>query len=154
MVTDQLILQFGYLGLLIISAIAASIVPLSNEILVIAMPPLGFNPWLVGIVATIGNLIGALTMYWLGVKGTDYVVKRYKVKKERLEQAENWFKKWGAPSLLLAGLPIIGDPICLAAGATNMSMPKFLAWTFVGKGWRYVLILGALEWILNVLGWN
>ena len=154
MITDQLILQFGYLGLFIVSAVAASIVPLSNEVLVIAMPPLGFNPWIVGIVATVGNVVGALTMYWLGVKGADYVVNRYKVKRERLEQAENWFKKWGAPSLLLAGLPIIGDPICLAAGATSMPMVRFLACTFVGKGWRYILILGALEWILNILGWG
>jgi len=153
-ITDQLILQFGYLGLFIISAIAASIVPLSNEILVIAMPPLGFTPWIVGLVATFGNLVGALTMYWLGIKGVDFVVERYKVKKERLEQAENWFKRWGPPSLLLAGLPIIGDPICLAAGATHMPMPRFLAWTFVGKGWRYILILGAVESILNLLGWG
>lgn len=154
MITDQLILQFGYIGLFIISLIAASIVPFSSELFVIAMPPLGFNPWLVGLVATLGNVAGALTMYWLGVKGHDYVVQRYKVKKERLEQAENWFRKWGAPALLLAGLPVIGDPICLAAGATHMRMPKFLAWTFVGKGWRYILILGALEGILNLLGWQ
>lgn len=154
MVTDQLILQFGYLGLFLVSAVAASIVPFSNEILVVAMPPLGFNPWIVGVVATVGNVVGALTMYWLGVKGTDFVVERYNVKKERLEKAEAWFLRYGAPSLLLAGLPIIGDPICLAAGAVRMGMAKFLAWTFVGKGWRYILILGALDWILGVLGWG
>ena len=153
MITNELILQFGYIGLFIVSAVAASIVPLSNEVLVIAMPPLGFNPWIVGLVATLGNVVGALTMYWLGVKGVDFVVERYSVKKERLEQAEAWFKRWGTPSLLLAGLPIIGDPICLAAGVTRMRLPKFLAWTFVGKGWRYVLILGALESILNLIGW-
>lgn len=147
MITDQLILQFGYVGLFIISAVAASIVPLSNEILVIAMPPLGFNPWIVGSVATVGNVVGALTMYWLGVKGVDFVTDRYKVNPERLDQAIDWFNRWGAPSLLLAGLPIIGDPLCLAAGAVRMHMLKFLAWTVVGKGWRYVLILGAVEWI-------
>ena len=152
MITDQLILQFGYLGLFIVSIIAASIIPFSSEILVVAMPPLGFNPWIVGLVATLGNVVGALTMYWLGFKGVDYVVKRYTVKKERIEKAENWFKKWGAPSLLLAGLPIIGDPICLAAGAVHMRMPKFLIWTFVGKGWRYILILGVVDWIWRFFG--
>ena len=149
MITDQIILQFGYIGLFIISAIAASIIPFSNEILVIAMPPLGFNPWIVGLVATLGNVVGALTMYWIGIKGVDYVVERYEIKRERLEKAETWFSKWGTPSLLLAGLPIIGDPICLAAGAAKLSRGRFLAWTFVGKGWRYILILGAVEW-----GWQ
>lgn len=151
MITDQLILQFGYFGLFIVSAVAASIIPFSNEILVIAMPPLGFTPWIVGLVATFGNLAGALTMYWMGFKGIDYVVERYNIKKERLEKAEAWFQSWGAPSLLLAGLPIIGDPICLAAGAVHMRMPKFLAWTFVGKGWRYILILGAVEWVWGLI---
>ena len=48
----DLILQFGYLGLFVITFLSASVLPLASEAVVIAMPALGFNVWLILIVAT------------------------------------------------------------------------------------------------------
>lgn len=151
---EFLITQFGYLGLFIISLVAASIIPLSSEVFVLAMPAMGFNVWLVGLVATAGNFTGALTVYYMGKKGTEYLLAKYpRLDGKRLTQAENWFHRWGAPVLLLAGLPIIGDPICLVAGTLHMKFWTFSLWTFIGKGWRYVLLLGFWNSILNWWGW-
>ena len=147
-------LQFGYLGLFIVSLIAASIVPFSSEIFVLAMPPLGYNVWWVGIVATAGNVAGAYTMYYMGVKGTPYIAKRYKIPQERMDSAEAWFMRWGPAVLLLSAVPIIGDPICLVAGSLRMKLWKFALWATVGKGWRYVLLLGAWQWILGLFGFT
>lgn len=150
---ETLITQFGYLGLFIISMVAASIIPLSSEVVVLAMPAMGFNVWMVGIVATVGNFAGALTVFYMGKKGTEYLLERYpRLEGDRLKQAETWFKRWGPPVLLLAGLPVIGDPICLVAGSLHMNIWTFSIWTFFGKGWRYVLLLGLWQTILSFFG--
>ena len=127
--------------------LAASIVPLSSEVFVVLMPTFGYNIWLVGIVATLGNYAGALTMYYLGKKGTEYILERYpRIDGDRLLKAETWFKRWGPSVLLLAGVPIIGDPICLVAGSLHMDFMTYTIWSVIGKGWRYILILGLWQY--------
>lgn len=148
---EEIIVQFGYVGLFVVSMLAASILPFSSEIFVVLMPTFGYNIWMVGIVATVGNYAGALTVYYMGRKGTEYILERYpRIDRTRLEQAEAWFGRWGPSVLLLAGIPIIGDPICLVAGSLHMKLSTFSIWSFVGKGWRYVLILGLWQYGLNL----
>ena len=65
------IFSLGYLGLFIISFLAASLIPLSSELFVLGMPVLGYNIWLVAVVATLGNFFGALLNYYVGKKGSD-----------------------------------------------------------------------------------
>ncbi len=147
---ESLITQFGYIGLFTISFLAASILPLSSEVFVLLMPTFGYNIWLVGVVATVGNFAGSLTVYYMGKKGTDYILEKYpRIQGERLARAEEWFGKWGPPVLLLAGIPVIGDPICLVAGSLHMKLLTFSIWTFIGKGWRYILLLGLWQYFLR-----
>lgn len=152
MFSPEFWLQFGYVGLFIVSLVAASIVPLSSEIFVVAMIPLGYNIWVVGLVATAGNVVGAYTMYYMGIKGTAYITQRYNIKEERMEQAKNWFDRWGPAVLLLSAAPVIGDPICLVAGSLRMNLFTFTFWATIGKGWRYVLLLGAWQVVLPWFG--
>ena len=55
-----------------------------------------------------------------------------------------WFKRFGRPSLLLAWLPIVGDPLCLVAGVLRVGVPVFLLLVTLGKLARYA----ALAWVM------
>lgn len=142
---ESFILQFGYFGLFVVSFLASTILPLSTELFVIIMPPMGFNIWLVGIFATLGNYLGALTMYYMGWYGTDFVLARYvTIEQDKIDRAQTWFARWGPPTLLLSWMPFIGDPLCAVAGSLKMPFTTFTIWTIIGKGLRYVVLLGAV----------
>lgn len=147
---EQIIINFGYLGLFALSVLGATILPLSNEAAVVLMAALEFNVWAIGLTATVGNVIGAWTVYWIGLKGIDQLPDRYQVPPERLQQFTDLFKRYGGWLILLIGVPIIGDPICLVAGGLKMKQIPFLIWAFFGKGWRYILILGAWAWLEKI----
>ncbi|MCP5098494.1 MAG: DedA family protein [Chloroflexi bacterium] len=142
--------QFGYLGLFIISFLAASLLPLSSEIFVVGMPALGYSVWWVGIVATVGNFAGALANYYVGKKGTDFIFARYfQVKQETWDKAERFFGKWGPVALFFSWVPFIGDPLTAVAGAFHINLSVFSFWVILGKGLRYVVLLGLANQIFN-----
>lgn len=149
MIGEELITHFGYLGLFIISLLAASIIPLSSELFVVLMQSLGYNSWLIGLVATLGNYTGALTVYYMGKYGGSYLLGRSaKIDAVQLARAEAWFGRYGSPILLLSWLPIVGDALCGTAGLLRLGLLRFSLWTILGKGWRYFLLLGAWKWII------
>ncbi|MCA9924621.1 MAG: DedA family protein [Anaerolineales bacterium] len=149
--TIEFFFQFGYLGLFIISFLAASLLPLSSEFFVLAMPPLGYNIWLVGIVATVGNFAGALMNYYVGKKGSDFIFARYfQIKQETWDKAESFYRRWGPVALFFSWVPIIGDPLTAVAGALHLDIRVFTFWVIIGKGFRYVVLLGFAEQIYSL----
>lgn len=146
----DILFQLGYLGLFLISFLAASIIPLSSEVFVLAMPPLGYNIWLVGIVATLGNYAGALTNYYIGLKGTDIAIGRwFEIKPDSWKRAANFYERWGPVALFFSWVPFLGDPLTAVAGAFKMHLGTFTFWVIIGKGIRYVVLLGFAEQIIS-----
>lgn len=151
MLTD-LILQFGYFGLFVISFLSATILPLATEVFVVAMPALGYNPWLILIFGTAGNFLGSLTNYYVGLKGTDFVLGRYiQIKEKSWQRAEQFYKRWGAITLFFSWVPFIGDPLTIVAGAFHVSLRQFTFWVLLGKVFRYLVLLGIANRIVNYL---
>jgi len=146
---SELIQQTGYIGLFIISFLGASLLPLSTEIFVLGMVPLGFNVWWIGLVATVGNYSGTLLNYYMGYKGIDFARARYfSIKEETWQRAQNFYEKWGPIALFFSWIPIIGDPLTAVAGALKMGLKLFTFWVFIGKGFRYAVLLGLANQIL------
>ena len=138
--------QFGYVGLFIISFLAASLLPLSSELFVLAMPPLGYNIWWVGIVATVGNFAGALLNYYVGWKGSEFMLGRFfKIKESTRKKAEQFYERWGQVSLFFSWVPIIGDPLTAVSGAMKTDLRIFTFWVVLGKALRYVVLLGLAQ---------
>ena len=48
---------------------------------------------------------------------------------------------WGSPLLLLSWLPVIGDPLCVAAGWLRLHWLLSLVMIGVGKTARYAVLL-------------
>ena len=93
-------------------------------------------------VATVGNTLGGLTNFvigWLAAKG---FVLRY-FEREDLQDSLSRVRRYGPLALLLAWLPIVGDPLCLAAGYLKMGWWQSTVCIGVGKLLRYVVVVFA-----------
>ena len=85
--------------------------------------------------------MGACVNWWLGQRIATYRDRRwFPVSAKSLESARNRFARIGVWSLLLSWVPIIGDPITLAAGVLGVRFRVFLPLVFVGKAARYAII--------------
>ena len=136
-------LQWGFVGLLLGSFIAGSVVPLSSEAIVVAcVGPFHMNPWWCLLAATIGNVSGGMTCYWLGMQGNLEWIERYAhVKKEKLDRAERFIRGRGAWMGFFAFIPILGTAITVALGYMRAGwMPVLISMT-IGKLLRYAAII-------------
>ena len=94
-----------------------------------------FNFWLVVLAGTIGNLVGSLMAYYLGVWGEEGVVRQVIVKygkyvllsEHEYDQSERWFRKHGEIIVFISRiLPVLRTFISLPAGVAKMKLKKFI----------------------------
>jgi membrane protein YqaA with SNARE-associated domain len=94
-------------------------------------------------VASLGNTLGALTTWMLGFLLAKRLPLDAKLSESR-QRALTHVRRWGSPALLLSWLPVVGDPLCFAAGFLRLSLPLSLLFIALGKVARYAAILAAL----------
>ena len=133
--------ELGYLGLFVAAFLAATILPLSSEVVLSSLLLSGLPPFPLIIIATIGNVLGSLTNYALGYWASKEVIKRWlKISDEEFVRAEQRFVKYGLFSLLFAWVPIIGDPLTVIAGILRIRLLWFVLLVATGKLIRYIVI--------------
>ncbi len=157
----QTISNAGYLGIFALMIAESALIPIPSEII---MPFSGylistgkFNPVFVIIAGSVGNLVGSLIAYVIGVKLGREIILRYGkyilLKKSHLDWTESFFKKYGDRSTFVSRLlPAIRTYISLPAGIAKMNLKKFALYTFVGSIiWSamltYVGIALGEEWV-------
>ncbi|KGB03229.1 inner membrane protein yqaA [Enterobacteriaceae bacterium ATCC 29904] len=117
------------------SFLSATLLPGNSEVVLIAMLLSGVSqPWLLVLIATMGNSLGGLTNVILGRFFPLRKTSRWQ------EKAVNWLKRYGAATLLLSWMPVIGDLLCLLAGWMRISWGPVLFFLTLGKALRYVLV--------------
>ena len=133
--------ELGYLGLFLSSFLAATILPLSSEVVLSALLLTDLPPVALVVIATAGNVLGSLTNYALGYWVSLEVVKKWlKISEDKFVQAEQRFVKYGIFSLCFAWVPISGDPLTLIAGVLRIRLIWFIILVTAGKLMRYVVI--------------
>lgn len=133
--------EFGYLGQFISSFLAATILPLSSEMVLILLLTNHYNPAGIIAIATLGNVLGSVLNYAMGFWGREMVVKRIlKISDVEVEKATQRFSQYGVFSLFFAWVPVIGDPLTVVAGALRVNWFLFLALVSTGKLLRYIVI--------------
>lgn len=113
---------------------------MGSEALLLYDLSLGYNPFLLILFATIGNTLGSIVNYFLGYKGVDFLTDKKYLNPKQLKSATITFEKYGAYSLLLSWMPIIGDPITFVAGVLKYNLKKFVVVVFIAKGVRYMVV--------------
>ncbi|CAD7838766.1 MAG: probable membrane protein YPO3302 [Olavius algarvensis Delta 4 endosymbiont] len=142
--TAYMIANFGYLGLFLISFLAATLLPLGSEATVAFMAAGEFNPLGLLFIATAGNSLGALVNYLVGRWGANIVFSRFiKIDQATQEKMEKVYGRWGAPVLFFAWLPFVGDPLTVAAGVLRVNLYLFAFWVVLGKACRYYVVIAA-----------
>ena len=101
-----------------------------------------FETYFLLIFASTGNILGAITNWYLGKKITIFQNRKwFPVSPDQLNRSQKYFQKYGLWSLLLAWVPIIGDPLTLLAGVLKVRFGIFFLLVSVSKISRYVFIL-------------
>ena len=61
--------------------------------------------------------------------------------KDKYQNAVNRIREYGSPVLLLSWLPVIGDPLCVAAGWLRINWLTAVIFIGIGKTLRYWVVL-------------
>ncbi len=136
--------QPGYVSLFFMSFLASTLLPLGSEWLLVMMLAGGYDPLTTVAIATIGNYLGAVVTYLIGIGGGSWLIgKVLRVSPEQQERAQQYYSRYGSCSLFFSWLPIVGDPICLVGGILRVNFGLFTLLVASGKLVRYV----ATAWI-------
>ena len=134
----------AYAGLFAAAFLAATLLPAQSEALVAGLLLADYTPWLVLAVASVGNVLGSVFNWLLGRSIERFRDRRwFPADASALAKAEGWYRRHGKWSLLLAWVPIIGDPLTVIAGVLREPFPVFLLLVTIGKVGRYLVIAAA-----------
>lgn len=132
----------AYLALFGSAFLAATILPFYSEVVLFAMIRDGGDPLALATVATVGNTLGAVVNWGLGRYLLKFQDRRwFYFKPAQIDRAQRWFQRYGVWTLLLAWMPIGGDPLTLIAGIMRVRVGPFLLLVGLGKGLRYLSVV-------------
>ena len=136
-----------FIGLFLSALIAATLLPMGSELVLIALVEQGHNAFILWLVATSGNSLGSCINYALGYWASDHINQKYQDSRS-WHQAQALYNRYGVWSLLFAWLPIIGDPLTLIAGLAQTRLRLFIVLVVIGKGARYAILIALTQGIL------
>jgi len=139
------LMMLGYPGLFLAALVAATLLPVQSELLLLAMLASNrFDPALLLLAASLGNVLGSTVNWALGRFLAHHRGARwFPISKTAMLKAERRYRRLGEISLLLSWLPIIGDPLTLIAGVLRMPLSRFLLLVTIAKVGRYAVLMAA-----------
>ena len=135
--------DFGiYMGLFTSAFLAATILPAQSELGLGALLVLGeHSPFWLIFFASIGNILGAVVNWVLGCKFQQLKSKKwFPITTSQMTRASRWFQRFGVWGLLFSWMPVIGDPLTLAAGLLGVRFWCFLILVTLAKTGRYMAV--------------
>ena len=143
----------GLPAVFLISLISATLLPLGSEPAVFAVVKANAALfWPAIAVATVGNTLGGMIDYWMG-----YCAKQA-FARERETRWFGWLQHFGAKTMLLGWVPMIGDPLCTLAGWLKLPFWPCVFYMAIGKLLRYVTMTALLLYVPDgfwraLVGW-
>jgi membrane protein DedA with SNARE-associated domain len=151
--------DYGYLAVFLLMVAESACIPIPSEVTMLfggaaanatfaaTIPghPAHLNFLLVGMLGTIGNLVGSWLAYWVGRRGGRPLIERWGryvfLRPHELDRAEVWFEHHGHQAVFVSRLlPVVRTFISLPAGVAEMPVGKFTAYTFAGcLPWTFAL---------------
>lgn len=137
----------AYAGLFATAFAAATILPFQSEAALATFLLADVQPaWSLIVVASVGNILGSAANYALG-RGIERFRDRgwFPIKTSMLLRAQDWYRHYGVWSLLASWVPIIGDPLTVAAGVMRERLAVFLIFVTIAKASRYLVLASIVE---------
>ena len=146
----EMIAQFGYLGMFFSMILEAIIIIIPSELILATGGILAsqkiFSFWGAFLIGLIGSVFCAVIIYLMGrIGGRPFVEKYGKyffMKKEDIEKADEWFRKYGMLAAFIGrNFPIVRTFISLPIGMTKLNFVKFLIYTTLGSiPWTFAFV--------------
>ncbi|MDK2992814.1 MAG: hypothetical protein PWP48_2047 [Clostridiales bacterium] len=132
-------LQYGPIGLFILSIGEVFILPVPPDAVLIPMSLL--NPskalWY-GFITIAGSAIGSVMGYYIGKWAGRPILARM-VKPDMMQRIENLLNEHGSMAALLIGFsPIPDKPFTIAAGIFRINIVSFVVWLTISRGIRFM----------------
>lgn len=129
---------------------AATVLPFQSEIVFAALQVAGEIPvWLLVVVASVGNTLGSVITYLMGIWIERFRHRRwFPASEAQMDRAQRLYNRWGLWSLLLTWAPF-GDAIALVAGVMRTPWPVFVVLVAIAKTGRYILLALATAGVLG-----
>ena len=143
--------RYGYPGVFLISLASSATVFLpAPGIAVIFATGSVLNPFVIGVVAGLGEALGELTGYLAGASGRAVIADS-----ERYEKLVRLTRRYGL--FVVFVLSVIPNPtfdlVGIAAGALRLPVTKFLGVCFLGKVVKSTVVALAGAGSLHLLNW-
>jgi len=150
--------KFGYLGIMLLIAIENIFPPIPSEVILTFGGFMTKRPnseiTVIGVIiaSTIGSIIGAIALYYIGKILNKERLKKIvsgkwgkilRLKPKDIESADHWFDTKGNKTVFFCRfIPIVRSLISIPAGMSEMKLSKFLLYTVLGSlGWNSVLVV-------------
>lgn len=148
--------HFGYFGVFLLVAIENIFPPIPSEVILLfggfVTTYTKLNIILMTLFATLGSLVGAILLYYIGkifnyeklqklVSGK--IGRILHLKKDDITRADKWFNQKGNIAVFFCRfIPLVRSFISIPAGMNKMNIVKFIIYTTIGSLiWNFVLIL-------------
>ena len=144
--------EWGYFGLFLASFIAATVLPLSSEIVFSVLIVNNYDLATCLVIATLGNWIGGMSSYALGwLAKWSFIEKYLRIKKERIQIFKIKIENWDSFIAFFCWLPIIGDPLAVGLGVFKANIIKVSIWMLIGKMIRYLAWAAITYWGFSLI---
>jgi membrane protein DedA with SNARE-associated domain len=151
--------DYGYVAVFVLMILESACIPIPSEVTMLfggaaanatfaaTIPghPAHLNFLLVGMLGTVGNLVGSWLAYWVGRRGGRPLIERWGryvfLRPHEIDRAEEWFERHGHEAVFVSRLlPVVRTFISLPAGVAEMPFGKFTVYTFAGcLPWTFAL---------------
>ncbi len=148
--------NFGYIGIFLLIAIENIFPPIPSEVILLfggfMTTSTDMNVIGVIIASTLGSLVGAIALYYIGKilnkeRLKKIITSKYgkllRLTPEDIDKADNWFDTKGNKTVFFCRfIPLIRSLISIPAGMSEMPMKKFLIYTIAGSAiWNTALTI-------------
>lgn len=141
--------QYGLWGLFLAGFLSGSILPFNSEAVMSVLLLAGVNGLSCITVATAGNMLGGVSIYYLGYLGRmEWIEKYAKVKMEKIHAIYPKLQRYGPLAALLSFVPVIGDVLILGLGFFRISPKLSMLFMLIGKAARYWLLAATIKMII------
>ena len=128
-------------GLFLSAFLSSTVLPGGSEVvLALLANQNAHDPWLLLGVATAGNTLGGMSSWGLG-RIISWKYSYSELSKPNQQRAIGQIQRWGSPALLFSWVPVLGDPLCIAAGWLKVNVWPALVFIGIGKALRYAVIM-------------
>lgn len=137
----SLLIDYGYMGMLIAAFLAGSVLPFSSEAVMVGLIAAGLDPMTLVVYGTIGNVLGGMFNYGMGRLGRmEWIEKYLRVKPEEIARVHKFMAGRGAWMGLLSVVPVFGDVITIVLGLMRANLLISFFSITVSKLLRYLLL--------------